>query len=331
MGTISSTHSPADLLSYRETTGAARGMRKYRLSLLFVATAVLTIPVTAFILNYSVGDLAKFAESNPAWTMVATMAGIFLVLLGFIFVTDVTIQRANKRELTLAQLQPEERLQVTEELKHTRDSALEASRTKSDFLASMSHEIRTPLNAINCMAELLSETPLNSEQQEYVRITRTAGDALLSLIDDILDLSKVEDGQLHLENTDFDLSDLVENTCEFYSMRAHATGLEMNCHISQDIPTALSGDPMRLRQVLTNLLGNAIKFTNHGEVSLHVGNDPRASEPGRLLFRITDTGIGIPPAQLNYIFDSFAQADSSTTREHGAPALDWPSVADWLI
>ena len=257
MGTISSTHSPADLLSYRETTGAARGMRKYRLSLLFVATAVLTIPVTAFILNYSVGDLAKFAESNPAWTMVATMGGIFLVFLGFIFVTDVTIQRANKRELTLAQLQPEERLQVTEELQHTRDSAIEASRTKSDFLASMSHEIRTPLNAINCMAELLSETPLNSEQQEYVRITRTAGDALLSLIDDILDLSKVEAGQIHLENTDFDLSDLVENTCEFYSMRAHATGLEMNCHISQDIPTALSGDPMRLRQVLTNLLGNA--------------------------------------------------------------------------
>lgn len=321
METVSSSHGSGDIPYRPEGVAGSRSMRRYRLSLLFVVTAVLTLPVTAFLLNYGVGDAAMFAESNPAWTMVATLGGIFLILLGFIFVADVTIQRANRRELALAQNQLEERLQVTEELQRARDSALEASRTKSDFLASMSHEIRTPLNAIIGMAELLSETSMNSEQQEYVRITRTAGDALLALINDILDLSKVEAGQLHLEKADFDLADLVENTCEFYSMRAHTSGLEMNCHVSPEVPTALSGDPTRVRQVLTNLLGNAIKFTKQGEVSLYVGNDPTVNEPGYLLFRVTDTGIGIPPDKLDTIFDSFAQADSSTTREHGGTGL----------
>ena len=214
-----------------------------------------------------------------------------------------------------------ERKHMEEALEETRDAALGASRAKSEFVSHMSHEIRTPMNAIIGMGDLLAESPLSPEQQEYVRISRKAGEQLLALINDIFDLSKVEARQVNLESIDFELDELVENTVEVFSLRAQESGLELNCHISPDVPMALVGDPHHVRQILTNLLSNAIRFTHEGEVVLHVENDPEASGPGRLLFRVADTGIGIPQEKLDSIFDSFTQVDSSITRKYGGTGL----------
>ena len=196
-----------------------------------------------------------------------------------------------------------------------------ASQTKSDFLASMSHEIRTPMNAIIGIADLLAKTPLSPEQDKYVQIFRRAGDNLLNLINDILDLSKVEASQLELERTGFSLNDLLEKVTEMVAVRAHEKGLALVCEIAPNVPTDLVGDPTRLRQVLLNLLGNAIKFTESGEVALRVTPDADSSVPGALRFTISDTGIGIPGEKLGAVFERFTQADSSTTRRYGGSGL----------
>ena len=214
-----------------------------------------------------------------------------------------------------------ERKLVELELKQAKAIAESASRTKSDFLASMSHEIRTPMNAIMGIADLLAKTALSPEQDKYVQIFRRAGDNLLNLINDILDLSKVEASQLELERTEFSLNDLLEKVEEMVAGRAHEKGLGLKFDVAPDVPVDLVGDPTRLRQVLLNLVGNAIKFTEQGGISLQAKLEPDPFVPNALRFVVSDTGIGIPSEKLGRVFERFTQADSSTTRRFGGSGL----------
>jgi PAS domain S-box-containing protein len=214
-----------------------------------------------------------------------------------------------------------ERKRVEIELKQAKAAAESASRTKSDFLASMSHEIRTPMNAIMGIADLLAKTSLSPEQEKYVQVFRRAGDNLLNLINDILDLSKVEASQLELERTGFGLKEQLEIVAEMVAARAHAKGLILECEVAADVPSDLFGDPTRLRQVLLNLLGNAVKFTEMGKVSLRVVRESEPALRNFLRFTVTDNGIGILPEKLQRVFERFTQADTSTTRRFGGSGL----------
>jgi PAS domain S-box-containing protein len=214
-----------------------------------------------------------------------------------------------------------ERKDAEERIRRLKEAAEVANRSKSDFLARMSHEIRTPLNAIIGMADLLWETPLSADQRQYVRIFRRAGTTLLNLLNDILDVSKIESGHMELEEIDFDLWDVLEKVSELLAVRAHEKGLELACRVMPDVGTNLRGDPTRLRQVLMNLVGNAIKFTGKGEVVLRVEREPGSKDGECLLFAVSDTGIGIPEEKLAQVFGSFAQVDPSVTRKYGGSGL----------
>ncbi|MGB6561476.1 MAG: response regulator [Candidatus Binataceae bacterium] len=258
----------------------------------------------------------------------ATVANVAGELCVIAIIHDISTLKQTERELIAA-----------------REAALAASEAKSHFLSVMSHEIRTPMNAILGMADLLSETPLSAEQRRYLDTMRNNSASLLNLINGILDLSKVESGRLSLERADFDLVELAEDVMETLGVRAHEKGFELALRVAPTFPTALTGDPLRLRQILLNLLGNAIKFTERGEVTLtidavdsaEIGESPRpqakaeaAAASGkagpsggrqRLRFVVRDTGIGIPPDRQEAVFSNFSQADSTISRKYGGSGL----------